>query len=204
MNRSTRGVGWDERRQKWQAQAGWNGESHYLGHFDLKCDAINARAEFDRTHPPRFALSLEEEVAAKTEKSGGCWEWRGAKHISGYGTIRFNGKRRRAHRVTWELTNGPIPDGLHVLHRCDNPGCVNTNHLFLGTHDGNMADCTAKNRHAKGEQNGKTKITESDVRDMRALHRSDSLSLAELGRRFGVSKTTAGSIVSGLSWGHVK
>lgn len=75
-----------------------------------------------------------------------CWEWTAARHPSGYGTFYFNGKWSRAHRTAWELANGPIPEGLLVLHRCDNPPCVNPRHLWLGTDADNTRDMIAKGR----------------------------------------------------------
>lgn len=76
-----------------------------------------------------------------------CWVWLGSRNRGGYGQIRGdNGDVERAHRVAWRLSSAVIPAGLHVLHRCDNPGCVNPNHLFLGTNDDNIADMVTKNR----------------------------------------------------------
>lgn len=78
-----------------------------------------------------------------------CWEWIGAPGSGGYGQRRFEGKPTGAHRVSWIMENGPIPNGLWVLHKCDNPPCVRPDHLFLGTHVDNMVDMTAKGRHAE-------------------------------------------------------
>ena len=82
------------------------------------------------------------------EPTSGCHLWIGAVAGWGYGSTRIGGKNMRAHRAVWELTNGPIPHGLWVLHRCDNPLCVNPLHLFLGTHSDNMRDVVQKHRHA--------------------------------------------------------
>ena len=78
----------------------------------------------------------------------GCWRWKGAKTVDGYGTFGGGGLpfTARAHRVSWELFVGPIPEGAHVLHRCDNPGCVNPEHLWLGTAKDNSDDKYAKGR----------------------------------------------------------
>jgi hypothetical protein len=88
---------------------------------------------------------------AKVRKGDGCWEWQASRNSSGYGWFRFGPQGSRtptgAHRVSYVLTKGPIPEGMQVLHRCDNPPCVNPSHLFLGTNDDNHADKVAKGRH---------------------------------------------------------
>jgi hypothetical protein len=85
-----------------------------------------------------------------------CWEWTAAKRRFGYGAMNIAGVQMGAHRIAWELFNGPIPDGLHACHHCDNPSCVNPSHIFLGTHADNMAD-----RKAKGRALGPKKIEEA-------------------------------------------
>jgi hypothetical protein len=84
---------------------------------------------------------------SKVKKSDGCWEWIGAKDGCGYGKLGLGGKLIGAHRMAWILSFGPIPEGLSVCHRCDNPGCVNPGHLFVASHRGNMLDMVAKHRH---------------------------------------------------------
>ncbi|KKM18075.1 hypothetical protein LCGC14_1669330 [marine sediment metagenome] len=87
----------------------------------------------------------------KVDRSGtGCQEWQAGKTKGGYGTFQLDGKTQYAHRVMWSCSFGDIPDGLQVLHRCDNPSCVNPAHLFLGTHADNMKDMRDKGRHSKG------------------------------------------------------
>lgn len=102
---------------------------------------------------------LADRLWPKVDKSGGaaaCWPWTAARDPKGYGTIRSDiGRANKfAHRAAWEVTNGAIPDGLLVCHRCDNPPCCNPAHLFLGTHADNMADCSAKGRTCRGDRHG--------------------------------------------------
>lgn len=95
-------------------------------------------------------LPFEERFDRWVDKSGDCWQWTGSRTVSRgvpwYGKTKNRGRTLLAHRVAWEFANGPIPDGLDVLHRCDNPICVNPDHLFLGTHTDNMQDRLAKGR----------------------------------------------------------
>ena len=107
------------------------------------------------------------EKVALPEDLNDCWEWIGAKGDGGYGSFTFEG-RCGAHRVAWEMRNGPIPkgDGYHgtcVLHDCDNPGCVNPNHLFLGTQTDNMRDAGTKGRRSSndGEYNPNVTLGQS-------------------------------------------
>ena len=84
-------------------------------------------------------------------ESTGCWEWSLSRQRNGYGQIKYGGKMRRAHRVSFEAFNGPIPYGMEVMHKCDNRGCVNPDHLSIGTHRENMLDIDAKGRRLKGK-----------------------------------------------------
>ena len=95
----------------------------------------------------------------KVEKTEGCWLWRGALSRKGYGSFRADAiGGRQSHRVAWELTHGPIPDGLFVLHRCDTPRCVNPAHLWLGTAADNSRDMALKGRAASGERHRETML----------------------------------------------
>lgn len=91
----------------------------------------------------RIAVRFWEKVTRSNE---GCWTWQGSRNESGYGVLLVRGRKLVAHRVSWEVIFGPVPDGMLVLHRCDNPPCVRPDHLFIGTHMDNIQDCIAKGR----------------------------------------------------------
>jgi hypothetical protein len=132
----------------------------------------------------------------------GCWIWMGATNGErGYGSVNIGKKLVGAHRLSWEIHNGSIPKGQHVLHKCDTPLCVNPEHLFLGTHTDNMRDKYRKRREGdwRGTRNGKARLTSDDVRTIR----NSSLSQAELSRRIGVSPATINHVLRGRSWSHV-
>lgn len=128
-----------------------------------------------------------------------CWLWKGAG--GAYGFIRVKGKNLYAHRVSWVLENGEIPDGLWVLHRCDVPRCVNPKHLFLGTSQDNADDCTTKGRRPIGERNGLHKLTVFKVREMRIL-REQGRSLYQLAKMFSVTPQTVHAVVRNEVWKH--
>jgi HNH endonuclease len=131
-----------------------------------------------------------------------CIEWIGGRDARGYGQFYY----KKAHRFAWEITYGPIPEGMHVLHRCDNTWCVNPDHLFLGTHADNHADKVRKGRQARGETHGCAKLTEDQVREIRAMA-SDGLSKRGTAQRiaemFGITRIHVYYICSRRSWRHV-
>ncbi len=138
-------------------------------------------------------------------KCGGveeCWEWQGARLPKGYGRLRLSNQRRTAyaHRTAWELLRGPIPEGLHVLHKCDNPPCCNPSHLKLGTNTDNIADKVARGRthRLRGELCGAAKLSARDVAAMRSA--APLMSRQELAVAFGVSRVHVGRILSGKQW----
>ena len=103
------------------------------------------------------ALTLSERLQRQlTITDTGCHEWRGTLDGDGYGHLKVGGKTVKAHRLAWTLANGPIPDGLNVLHHCDNPPCCLVAHLFLGTHADNSKDKMAKGRHGHSHNELKT------------------------------------------------
>jgi hypothetical protein len=132
-----------------------------------------------------------------------CWEWQACRDAFGYGRFRGAGPRRfvhHAHRYAFEQHHGAVPDGLFVCHRCDNPSCVRPDHLFAGTHSDNMADCRAKLRNNIGARNGQSKLTDDEVRQIRAIRGESQQSIA---RRFGITQTVVSGIRRRATWRHV-
>lgn len=142
----------------------------------------------------------------KIHKTNTCWLWTAFKMPSGYGQFRIKNRMMLAHRVSWELKNGPILDSkLCVLHKCDNPPCVNPDHLFLGTLEDNIKDMMDKKRNSKetagaqGEQNGRAKLTEQQVKEIRSrpIYRG---SQSKLAKEFEVSINLISRIINRKIW----
>lgn len=133
-----------------------------------------------------------------------CWEWNAFKDKRGYGHIGSGGRGSKvilAHRLSYELVYGVIPNNLFVCHRCDNPGCVRPDHLFLGTHADNVKDMCLKNRQTKGETHGNHKLTEDQV--MKIKDRNDC-SQQELAQKFNVNQSQISRVLAGETWKHMK
>lgn len=136
-----------------------------------------------------------------------CWEWQGRRTPDGYGQVRLIGVASpvRAHRLSWEIHNGPIRNALHVLHHCDNPACVNPRHLFLGTHSDNMKDMVAKGRHRggpQGERARSAKLTPILVVEIREKA-AQGVSYPELSHEYGMSTSAICNVVLRRTWKHV-
>ena len=133
------------------------------------------------------------------EPMSGCWLWTACVDADGYGQIALGTrgkKRERAHRVAWELYRGPIPDGLQVNHSCDNPYCVNPDHLHLGTNISNNAEKVARDRSTFGEKHGASKLIEADVLAIVHDHRSQTV----IAREYRVSQAQISNIKRGAQW----
>jgi hypothetical protein len=135
----------------------------------------------------------------------GCAEWIASKNKGGYGVLWFPvaKKMQQAHRVSFMLSVGPIPDGLHVLHRCDNPACINPDHLWLGTNADNHRDKADKGRARGahlGSSNVNNKLTEAQVIAIRA----DMRLMREIAQDYGITTSTVSNIRHGQTWKHLK
>lgn len=129
----------------------------------------------------------------RIDRSGGpnaCWEWPGADNGAGYGYVRIGGKSFLVHRLSYERVNGRVPDGLLVLHSCDNRRCCNPAHLRVGDYADNMRDAVERGRHRPGKR-----LTQEQADEIRAL-RAEGMTLGPLARRFGVSDSTVWAILT--------
>ena len=136
--------------------------------------------------------------------ASGCWEWQGGKGSKGYGKFWLGGCKS-AHRVAYASIHGQVPDGLYVLHRCDNPACCRPDHLFLGTNEDNMADMNKKGRLVtpSGEDHGNAILTVTDVREIRDRYVSGTASVAEMADEYGVAVPTIYAVISRRIWKEV-
>lgn len=135
----------------------------------------------------------------------GCILWMGTISEGRYGVIHAGGKdspRIYAHRLAYEIANGPIPDGMSIMHSCDNPRCINAEHLSPGTITDNMTDKIHKNRQAKGEVVASSKLTVAAVREIRERHAGGDAA-THLARDYGVSIRCIGKITKRDTWRHV-
>lgn len=150
------------------------------------------------------SLSIETRLmkSIKINRETGCWEWQRGLFSTGYGQISVKGVGRLAHIVSYETFVGSIPDGLFVLHKCDNPICINPEHLFLGTNQDNMTDMVNKGRSARGERNRHAKLTVDQVLEIkqRLLNGEDTIKISE---DYPVTERTIKFIQEGKSWKHI-
>lgn len=159
-----------------------------------------------RVIPPALRAGAVRDFCARFTFTGSfdCWLWASVTCVNNparYGKLLIDGQWVKAHRVSWMLRHGEIPDGLHVLHRCDVPRCVNPNHLFLGTGLDNIRDKIAKGRARgpQGEAHARARLTERDVRAIYASSEPRKL----LAARYGVSRQQVAKIKARRTWKHL-
>lgn len=204
-----------------------NREQH---HLDLLRPVYNeittaARAPFrtwrsDAADEARFWSKVD-------QAEDGCWLWQGTLLRQGYGCIKIAGQMYKAHRLAYQYTHGPIPQGLLICHKCDNPRCVRPDHLFLGTQKDNMADMSAKGRgylnlpeskrrrvaperhwchlspdRQRGERNHNAHLTLEQIKAIRTRYEQKEVSQSKLALEYGVAQTTISAIVRRTNWRH--
>lgn len=154
------------------------------------------------THIKYCGMSIADRFWPKVDKRGPdeCWEWNSARNPRGYGHFVILRQDYRAHRISYELANGPIPEGMHVMHMCDNPPCVNPAHLRLGDHTENMHDMRRKDRDPR------VTLTVDDVRHIRAELAANDCNdtRATLADRYKVKRGVIWAVASGKTFRYVK
>lgn len=147
-------------------------------------------------------------VYYEVDEETGCWEWQNRLDEWGHGRIADGDKQRYAHRVAYELEHGEIPDGKQINHACRNPSCVNPDHLYAGTQLENVHDEIDAgvwyDSRPKGEQVGTSKLTESEVAELKRRYRDEDISQLELGKQYGIGQTQVSRIVRGKWWKDVE
>jgi hypothetical protein len=138
-----------------------------------------------------------------SDDTSACWEWKISRFKSGYGKTQISQKTERSHRVAYIIQNGNIPDGLHVLHTCDNRACCNPNHLFLGTQQDNMIDKVRKGKQIRGETHPLSKLLDEQIREIRDRYSKGGITHNELALEFGVCRRAIGKIINKKHWKHI-
>jgi len=153
---------------------------------------------------PNTLLSVEDRCMRYVEKTDTCWKWTGAINQWGYGRFRMGKTHWISSRVSYTLFKGDIPEELIILHSCDNPICVNPEHLSTGTHQDNMDEMKTRGRKVvcKGERNGTSKLKDCDVREILVL-KGFGYTDAELATQFNISSSVVNEIVNRKAWKHV-
>ena len=157
------------------------------------------------SRPDWLRRTKQERFWSKVNIAPGCWEWRASLTKTGYGQFAVRPRVWKAHRWIFEQLNGPVPSTVFICHTCDNRICVNPWHLFAGTPKDNMQDCSRKGRvrgFTRGEANPDAKLTENEVRAVRALYAA-AHEPTPIGRLFGIAKTTVMAICARRKWRHV-
>lgn len=138
--------------------------------------------------------------------SNGCRNWLGSKIKQGYGRVHFKREMWLAHRLAWFVTYGNIPSGICVLHRCDNPGCINLDHLFLGTRRDNMQDMISKKRQRYSFILGhlySAKLTPNQAKEIRILYANGNISQYQLAKKYGLTRSGIQRILNKTTWRNI-
>lgn len=163
--------------------------------------------------------TLEQRFWEKVTKTESCWLWNAATFKTGYGAIGVGSKVEYAHRLSWNIHFGEIPNGHEVCHKCDVRNCVNPSHLFTGTRLDNVRDAVSKGRNAKGSTSGmrlhperhhrgewhpQHKLRECDVVSIRNMYKTTAMSQKQIGQLFAITQTAVGLIVRKKRWAHIQ
>lgn len=147
--------------------------------------------------------TLKERFERAVIKKDGCWEWYGPMYVNGYGNITFQNKRILAHRVSYLLHKGAVEDHLLICHTCDNRVCTNPEHLFKGTHKDNLSDMAQKGRSSRGQKNGRSKLSDADVKIIKKMIKSKKFLHRDIANKFSVCRPLISLIANNKNWKHI-
>ena len=180
---------------------GCGGLHNAHGYCLLHYQRVRSTGSTDIINPKSLDVSDVFDSHLGAPNSSGCIEWQGTRNQQGYGKVQRNRKAIHAHRYAYERAHGPIPEGLVVRHKCDNPPCVNPDHLEVGTALDNARDAVNRGRTARGEKSGSAILTEGDVLYIRKV--KGEITQVEIARMYGVSRETVSAIHTGRTWSHL-
>lgn len=159
-----------------------------------------------RSGDGKMKQDVVQRFLSKVQKGKGCWKWLSATIQNGYGVFYLNGKTEYAHRLAWEMKNGPIPAGKEICHSCDIKTCVNPRHMFLGTRQDNMQDAISKGRFCSGTKSHLHKLTDEQVIEIRRTYSRPSYGKSnakELAAHYNINRGMIENIVAGRNWKHL-
>ena len=146
---------------------------------------------------------LKEMILNNIKSVNDCWEWQLGLNGQGYGCFMLDRQKYLTHRLSYSLFVNTIPQGLQVLHSCDNRKCCNPAHLRSGTNYDNVQDRQSRNRQAKGVTHGRHKLTEEDINEIKQLHQSGNYTHQALSQIFNISRSHISNILNNKYWKHV-
>lgn len=175
--------------------------------LDCQCQVSRKSKARCRKCAVKFKEDPQKRFWFHVRKTPTCWIWEGAKNGNfGHGIFRFDsGKNILSHRFSWTIHNGPIPEGMNICHTCDNPPCVNPNHLWAGTTKDNVHDMIKKGRSnpPRGERQGNSKLTEEQVRSIRKEYIPGVTLQADIAKKYNIRYQTVDGICKRKSWRHI-